>query len=76
MTHVNLFLSGNLEEDKRIVELLDQVHLHIIPQLDPDGVNRAVIGDCSGEKNQGTSEFHSLSLQVILFTLYRSSVLM
>ena len=56
---------GYLQEDREIVSLLSKCHLHIIPELDPNGLSNARIGDCSGAMNNGTSEFHSLSLEVL-----------
>ena len=57
------FISGFVKNDPKCLGLLSQIHLHIIPQLDPDGHHRAVLGDCSGHQSTGTSEFHSLSLE-------------
>lgn len=62
-----LFVLGFLQEDRNIVTLLERCHLHIIPELDPNGMSHAVMGDCSGAQNSGTSEFHSLSLEVTLY---------
>ncbi|XP_060595456.1 carboxypeptidase D-like isoform X2 [Ruditapes philippinarum] len=56
-------LQGYLQEDREIVSLLSKCHLHIIPELDPNGISNARMGDCSGARNNGTSEFHSLSLE-------------
>lgn len=61
---LNIHITGNLQEDSSIVGLLDKSHLHIIPVLDVDGVSHGEEGDCSGANNQGTTEFHSLSLEV------------
>ena len=56
-------ISGFTRNDPKCLQLLSASHIHIIPQLDPDGHNRAVLGDCSGHQSTGTSEFHSLSLE-------------
>lgn len=59
--------TGYLQEDTEIVDLLTRSHLHIIPVLDPNGISHAQLGDCAGANNKGTSDFHSLSLEVCLY---------
>ena len=58
-----IFVLGFSKNDPKCLGLLSGSHIHIIPQLDPDGHQRAVLGDCSGHQSTGTSEFHSLSLE-------------
>ncbi|KAL4223757.1 hypothetical protein ACF0H5_017223 [Mactra antiquata] len=63
MRLIRHILQGYLQEDRDIKDLLTRSHLHIIPVLDPDGISHAVLDDCSGANNTGTSDFHSLSLE-------------
>ncbi|XP_053375782.1 carboxypeptidase D-like [Mercenaria mercenaria] len=63
MRLIRHILQGYLQQDRNIVSLLKKCHLHIIPELDPYGIEHAQMGDCSGAQNNGTSDFHSLSLE-------------
>lgn len=50
-----LFCTGYSVEQPEIKKIINRSYIHIIPQLNVEGPSRAVLGDCRGEKYNGSS---------------------
>ena len=56
--------AGYVESQPDCKKVLDNTHIHIIPQVNIEGPSQAVPGDCSGDKYNG-SRFNKLVEQEV-----------